>query len=144
LQNFGPDEAYDTLALIARVAWRNNGHWRNPIHINTPNSFRLYKRESKITDRPIAQFSAFLDSMFSASQTQHQYASRLWMQSVPGIRRPRQQPFWTIGCTRPLQTDTAVPDRPMARIEMAIKDLIFTIIPGHWIITVHPTVPDSS
>jgi hypothetical protein len=68
------------------------------------------------------------------------------MQKVfTNIRHPRQQPFWTLIGTNyvsRLGAHRKVPhDRPMARIEMAIKDLIFTIIPGHWIITVHPTVP---
>jgi hypothetical protein len=59
------------------------------------------------------------------------------MQSVHEHTASDQQPFWTLITALTTSADWGAPkssDRPMARIEMAIKDLIFTIIPGHWII----------
>jgi hypothetical protein len=72
--------------------------------------------------------------------------SRLWMQKVfTNIRHPRQQPFWTVGTNYVSRLGrAAVPRSSMARIEMAIKDLIFTIIPGHWDHYRSSNSPDSS
>ena len=61
LQNFGMDEAYIFLALIAK-AGENNAHWQTPIHIQYSELIQLLGWEkNKITDRPIAQFTSILD-----------------------------------------------------------------------------------
>ncbi len=138
LQNFGADEAYVFLALIAK-AGENNAHWQAPIHIQYSELIQLLGWErSKITDRPIAQFTSILDLVqrvckLSANITVTAMdAKNVHEHTASQINSP----FWTLIGTNYIsrlgRTSSSRSSDGSYRSGYP-KDLTFTVVPGHWL-----------
>ena len=138
LQNFGSDEAYIFLALIAK-AGENNSHWQSPIHIQYSELVQLLGWEKgKITDRPIAQFTSILDLVQRVCKlSTNVTVTAMDAKSVHEHTASQiNSPFWTLIGTNYIsrlgRTSSSRSSDGSYRNGYP-KDLTFTIIPGHWI-----------
>ena len=138
LQNFGQDEAYIFLALIAKAS-ENDDPWQTPIHLEYTELIQLFGWErNKIPDRPITQLTTVLDLVqrvckLSTNITFTEMdAKNIHEHTASQINSP----FWTLIGTdyisRLGRTSSSRTSDGNYRNAYP-TDLTFTVIPGHWI-----------